>query len=47
VGATGGLPNLGNSRKLGENAMIGDATATGAAPMFEWIGDDDALRLSY
>jgi predicted peroxiredoxin len=36
-----------NARKLDENAMVDNATATGATPMFEWIGDDHALIFSY
>lgn len=36
-----------NARKLDETAMAANATATGATPMFEWIGDDDALVFSY
>ena len=39
--------NLCIARKLDENAMVANATATGATPMFEWIGDDDALVFSY
>lgn len=36
-----------NARRLDENGMVANATATGATPMFEWIGDDDALIFSY
>ena len=36
-----------NARKLDEDPMVANATATGATPMFEWIGDDDALIFSY
>jgi predicted peroxiredoxin len=36
-----------NARRLDDNAMVDNATATGATPMFEWIGDDDALIFSY
>jgi predicted peroxiredoxin len=36
-----------NARKLDERAMVANAAATGATPMLEWIGDDEALIFSY
>jgi predicted peroxiredoxin len=35
------------ARKLEETAMVANASATGATPMFEWIGDEHALIFSY
>jgi predicted peroxiredoxin len=35
------------ARKLDENAMVANAAATGATPMFEWIGDENSLIFSY
>lgn len=36
-----------SSRKLDESALVPNAKLTGATPMFEWIGDDDAAIFSY
>jgi predicted peroxiredoxin len=36
-----------NARKLDESALVAGASLVGATPMFEWIGDDDALIFSY
>ncbi len=46
-GALLACPICFNARKLDENAMVANATATGATPMFDWIGGDDALVFSY
>ena len=36
-----------NARRLEEGAMVANASLAGATPMFDWIGDDDALIFSY
>ena len=36
-----------NARKLDETALVANASLVGATPMFDWIGDDDALIFSY
>ena len=36
-----------NSRKLDEASLVGNARLAGAAPMLEWIGDDDVTVFSY
>jgi predicted peroxiredoxin len=36
-----------NARKLDETAMVVNASLAGATPMFDWIGDDDAVVFSY
>jgi predicted peroxiredoxin len=36
-----------NARKLDEASLAGNARIAGATPMFDWIGDDDAMVFSY
>jgi predicted peroxiredoxin len=36
-----------NARKLDESAIVPNASLTGATPMFDWIGQDDAAVFSY
>ena len=36
-----------NARKLDQTTMVRNATLTGATPLFEWIGDQQATVLSY
>ncbi len=36
-----------DARKLSHDEMVANATIAGATPMFDWIGDDDALVFSY
>jgi predicted peroxiredoxin len=36
-----------NTRKLDDNALVANARLVGATPMFDWIGDDNALIFSY
>jgi predicted peroxiredoxin len=36
-----------SARKLDESAMVANAVATGATPMFDWIGDENTLIFSY
>ena len=36
-----------NARKLDESSMVAGARLVGATPLFEWIGDDDAVVFSY
>jgi predicted peroxiredoxin len=36
-----------NARKLDQTTMVRNATLTGATPLFEWIGNEQATVLSY
>ncbi len=36
-----------NARKLPESVLPANATLTGATPMLDWVGDDEALSFSY
>jgi predicted peroxiredoxin len=36
-----------NARQLDEGALVKNATLSGATPMIEWIGNDDATIFSY
>ena len=36
-----------DARKLDQSAMVPNCSLTGATPMFDWIGDDDAAVFSY
>ena len=36
-----------NARKLDDGVLVPNAKLTGATPLFEWIGDDDAAVFSY
>jgi predicted peroxiredoxin len=36
-----------SARRLDERALVANATLSGATPMFDWIGDDDAAIFSY
>lgn len=36
-----------NARKLDEGELVANARIGGATPLWEWIGDDDAIVFSY
>lgn len=36
-----------NARKLDQDAMVANASITGATAMFDWLGDEDAAVFSY
>lgn len=36
-----------NARRLQESEMVANASLAGATPMFDWIGDEDAVVFSY
>jgi predicted peroxiredoxin len=36
-----------NSRNLDEGSLVANARIGGATPLFEWIGDDNAMVFSY